>query len=101
MPYIRVIYRTKKYGFDYVSGDLLEALIRHDEITHFYRPSEKRWVSIKFDPVRRAEGWYQGTERRRNGHKAKSQEQKEDKGLYTAEGHYKNWLEGLWRDIER
>ena len=100
MPYIRVIYKTKN-GFDYVSGDLLEALIRKDAITHFFRPSEKRWVSIIFDPVRRGGGWYQGPERRSGDPRAKSQGQKEDKGFYAAKGQGTNWLEELWGDIER
>ena len=50
MPHIRVINKTGK--FDYVSGDLLDSLIKLDEITHFYRASEKRWINIKFDPIR-------------------------------------------------
>jgi hypothetical protein len=99
MPYIRVIYRTKKYGFDYVSGDLLDTLITQDEITHFYRPAEKRWISIKFDPVRGRGGWYQGPERRRNENKPESEEQKAEKGLINTEGCYPDWLERLWRDI--
>ena len=99
MPYIRVIYKIKD-AFDYVSGDLLEALIREDAITHFFRPSEKRWISIKFDQVRRGGGWYQGPERRGTDHKVKSNGQKEDKGFYTPKVHGTNWLEGLWRDIE-
>jgi hypothetical protein len=37
MPYIRVVYRSKRY-FDYVSSYLLDVLISRDEITHFYRP---------------------------------------------------------------
>jgi hypothetical protein len=100
MPYIRVIYKTKEFGFDYVSGHRLESLITQDEITHFYRPSEKRWISIKFDPVRGRGGRYQGPERRRIVNSPISRPQKDDKGLYNAEGHCTNWLEGLWRDIE-
>lgn len=100
MPYIRVIYGTKKEGFDYVSGGLLDALITQDEITHFFRPSEKRWISIKFDPVRGKGGWYQGPERRRTDDRPKSQGRKEGKEINTAEATCTNWLEGLWRDIE-
>ena len=50
MLHIRVIY--KKGNFDYVSGDLLDSLIKLDEITHFYRGSENRWINIKLDPIR-------------------------------------------------
>jgi hypothetical protein len=52
MAFIRVAYKTKKAGFDYVDGNLLETLIIQDEIRHFFRPSDKRWVSAKFDAVR-------------------------------------------------
>jgi len=99
MPYIRVIYKTKD-GFDYVSGDLLEVLIREDAITHFFRPSEKRWISVKFDHIRRGGSWYQGPERRSTDLKAQSQEQKEDKEPHISKAQPTNWLEGLWRDIE-
>ncbi len=91
MPYIRVVYKTREYGFDYVSGDRLDGLITQDEITHFYRPSEQRWISIKFDPVRGKGGCYKGPERRRIINIATSPRQKDDRGL---------WLEGLWQDIE-
>ena len=63
MPHIRVIYKTGK--FDYVSGDLLESLIKLDEINHFYRASEKRWINIKLDPIRGGGGCYLGPGRRR------------------------------------
>jgi len=63
MPYIRVIYNTSR--FDYVSEDLLDSLILLDQITHFYRPSENRWINIRIDPVRRRGGCYQGLDRRK------------------------------------
>ena len=65
MPNIRVIYQTGK--FDYVSGDLLDSLIKVGEITHFYRASEKRWINIKIDPIRGKgrRGSYLGPGRRR------------------------------------
>ena len=100
MPYIRVIYKTMQCDFDYVSGDVLDNLITHDKITHFYRPSEKRWISIKFDPVRGGGGLYRGPERRRIDRKPVAQGQKADKKFSTPEGRSINWLEGLWRDIE-
>jgi len=101
MPYIRVIYRTKKYGFDYVPGDQLDALIGKDEITHFYRPSEEKWISVKFDPVRGNGGSYHGPERRRVDGRLNSKDSKERKGTGTTEVNSTDWLEVLWRDIER
>ncbi len=61
MPLIRVVYRAGEYAFDYVTSDLLDSLITQDEISHFYRPSESRWIDIKFDPVRGSGGRYPGT----------------------------------------
>ena len=63
MPYIRVINAPGK--FDYVSEDLLDSLIKLDGITHFFRPSESRWINIRIDPVRRRGGCYQGLDRRK------------------------------------
>ena len=63
MPYIRVVYKKNK--FDYVSGILLDALIKMGEITHFYRASEKRWINVRLDPIRVRGDHYQGPERRR------------------------------------
>ncbi len=56
MPLIRVVYRANEYGFDYVACHLLYALITQDVITHFYRPSEGRWIDVKIDPVRGGDG---------------------------------------------
>ncbi len=92
MAYIRVTYRAKKYKFDLVSDDQLDHLIARGEITHFYRPSEKRWVDVRSDPVRQREGWYQGAERRRNKGGVKPEKQKEN-----TDG---CWIESLWQDIE-
>lgn len=89
--YIRVVYRKK--GFDYVPGDLLEALIALDEITHFYRPAENRWISIKLDPIRGVGGSYQGPERRSGG------KNPEAMGEKAGEGCAPLWLESLWRHI--
>jgi hypothetical protein len=92
MAYIRVIYKARRYKFDFVSSNQLDQLIARDEITHFYRPSEKRWVNVKLDPVRRRGGWYQGSERRRANDRVKSKERKGSPKGY--------WIEGLWQDIE-
>jgi hypothetical protein len=97
MPLIRVVYRAKEYVFDYVPSDLLESLITRDQITHFYRPSEERWVSIRLDPVRGSGGGYQGPERRRSEPKPNPNT---GKGCLDAEARGSFWLEGLWRLIE-
>jgi hypothetical protein len=65
MAYIRVIYRTKKNDFDYVSGDQLHTLINNDEITHFYRPSERKWINVKCDSIRTNKDQSHGPGRRR------------------------------------
>ena len=88
MPLIRVLYMIEKYDFDYVSGELLGTLIAQDRITHFYRPSEGRWVNIRLDPIRGSGGGYQGPERRGK-----------DKGP-KAGARCSDWLEGLWQQVE-
>jgi len=100
MAYIRVVYKTKDRDFDYVPTDLLGTMITRDEITHFYRPSEKKWVSIKFDPVRGtgAEGSYQGPERRMGDNNLRLEVQKRERSI--REKRESNWLESLWRHIE-
>lgn len=52
MPLIRVVYRNEDHDFDYVTCDRLDTLIMQDEITHFFRPSERKWVNIRLEPVR-------------------------------------------------
>jgi len=85
MAYIRVIYRTKRNDFDYVSGDQLDTLIKNDEITHFYRPSEKRWINVRRGSIRTNEDQSQGPGRRRTDalidRKIKKQLQKRGNGL--------------------
>ncbi len=97
MPLIRVVYKDGEYGFDYVPGGLLENLITEDKITHFYRPSEERWVNIRLDPVRGGGGGYQGPERRASDHKPNPDK---EKGRLNAEARGSFWLEGLWQLIE-
>ncbi len=96
MAYIRVLYRTKERDFDYIPGNLLDSMITLDEISHFYRPSEKRWISIKFDALRGAggQGDYQGPERRNLGFETKERETQQ------RNEQDRNWLERLWRHIE-
>jgi len=95
MAYIRVVYRREKYGFDYVSSRRLDSLITGDEITHFYRPVEKKWINIRLDPVRGSGGLYQGPERRdiiiRPEGAEKIGKDERNRPLH--------WLKGLWRDI--
>lgn len=97
MPLIRVVYRNEGHDFDYVTYDRLNTLITQDEITHFFRPSEKKWVNIRLDPVRGSGGGYQGPERRGMGNKPKSIE---EKIRLEAETDYTAWLEDLWRLVE-
>jgi hypothetical protein len=61
MQFIQVVYPKDKRGS--VDDITLDELIRSQKISHFYRPSEKRWVDIFVDPVRGSgqahggEGW--------------------------------------------
>ena len=96
MPYIRVVYKNGDSDFDYVSSHTLDPLMMGEEITHFYRPAEKRWISIKFDSVRGSGGLYEGSERRGiiirpypELEKAGKEEKKRSP----------NWLKGLWGEI--
>lgn len=101
MAYIRVLYQTGECDFDYVPGSLLAKMITLDEISHFYRPSEKRWVSVKFDTIRQegGRGPYHGPERRMN---ASNPEPEDPEGRRFKKGSAKpaNWLEALWSQIE-
>jgi hypothetical protein len=100
MTYIRVAYKTKDVDFDYVPSNRLETLVARDEISHFFRPAERRWVSIKFDAVRGEGGdGYQGPERRRNDNTVWAGKEAEKSSL-NEEAAGKDWLEGLWRQIE-
>ena len=101
MAYIRVVYKTRKSVFDYVDTNLLDTLISQDEISHFYRSSEKRWVSTRFDAVREErKDWYQGAERRRKQSFLGSEAQEQEKAISNTEKGCPNWLEGLWKHIE-
>jgi len=101
MAYIRVAYLKRDRDFDYVPGHRLTTLIAQDEISHFFRPAEKRWVSIKFDTVRGAGGdGYQGPERRRNDHTIRAAGKEAENSYLSEEVSDKDWLESLWRQIE-
>ena len=66
MRHIEVKYQNGTHAF--VDDYLLKSMIHTKQITHFYRPSERRWVAIQVDPVRKGAGPYPGSERRRTGH---------------------------------
>ncbi len=94
MPYLRVVYKNQEHPFDYVSSGVLDTLIMREEISHFYRPSEKRWINVKLDFIRGTGGKYNGPERRRHAvpqEKTSNLERKEN---------YPRWLERLCRYLE-
>jgi hypothetical protein len=95
MAYIRVIYRNKNSNFDYIPSHLLDLQIRRDEITHFYRPSEKRWINARLDPVRGKGGQYRGPERREAAGGSKYMVYKPNGKRRATE-----WLDRLWAHIE-
>ena len=66
MRHIEVQYENGTHAF--VDDYLLDSLINLERITHFYRPSERRWIQIGVDPTRKEEGSYAEKERRRTGH---------------------------------
>ena len=66
MRHIEVKYKSGTHAF--VDDYLLDSLIHTEQITHFFRPSERRWVKIGVDPIRRKASPNPGRERRRTGH---------------------------------
>ncbi len=62
-----MVLRVKLQGnrYDYVNSQTIEDLIGQKRILMFYRPSEKKWIDIDHDPIRRKTGvFYIGPERR-------------------------------------
>jgi hypothetical protein len=60
---IRVVYHDNSY--DTIPVFILQLGIDCKKIKMFYRSSEKRWITVGVDPVRKAwEGHHVGTERR-------------------------------------
>ena len=100
MAYIRVVYKTKECPFDYIPRNLLNLLIAQDEISHFYRPSEKRWVSTRFDAVRQGVAPWDGPERRINVSALRWVDRKGKEIPSNVNGNPASWLESLWRVIE-
>jgi hypothetical protein len=60
---LRVRYPNLTY--DYVSSQMIDSLIAQKQIAMFYRPSERQWIDVERDTIRR-EGAkrYDGIERR-------------------------------------
>jgi hypothetical protein len=57
--------RYKNGKSDYTNALLLDSLIRDEEITMFYRPSERQWIEIDSMRIRREDVChYEGIERR-------------------------------------
>ena len=65
MRHVEVKYQNDMHAF--VDDYLLEELIRSKRIEQFFRPSERRWITIGIDPVRIGKSFYRGKERRRTG----------------------------------
>lgn len=66
MRHIEVKYQDDTHAF--VDDYAMEDLIRLGLIKNFYRPSERRWVTIGIDVVRSGrKSSYSGCERRRTG----------------------------------
>jgi hypothetical protein len=101
MPYIRVAYKTEDRAFDCVSENHLEILIARDEISHFFRPSEKRWVNPRLDPIRAEnENSYRGRERRTRGRSILPADLERERPAIGGKSNSASWLDGFWRKIE-
>jgi len=57
--------RLEDDRYDYVSAQAIDDLIERKRIVMFFRPSEKKWVDVSADPIRKKRGiFYIGPERR-------------------------------------
>jgi len=65
MRHMEVEYEDGRHAF--VDDHSLENLIKSYRIKRFYRPSEKRWITIGIDAVRSWKCNYRGRNRRRTG----------------------------------
>jgi hypothetical protein len=65
MRHIEVNYINDTHAF--VDDYCLEASIKSKMIKAFFRPPERRWITIGVGPMRRGQGGYRGVERRRTG----------------------------------
>ena len=100
MAYIRVVYKTKECPFDYIPRNLLNLLIAQDEISHFYRPSERRWISTRFDAVREGAAPWDGPERRTNVSALRLADREGKEVPSSMDVNPASWLESLWRFVE-
>ncbi len=67
MKHVSVQYHNDTFGT--IPDLALDNLISSLQIKKFYRPSEKRWVTVGYDRVRGAGGLYSGPDRRVEGYK--------------------------------
>lgn len=65
MRHIEVEYQDGRHAF--IDDYLLEGLIKSNQIKQFFRPSEKRWITLGIGPVGSWKGNYCGMERGRTG----------------------------------
>jgi hypothetical protein len=60
--------RYPNLTYDYVSAQMIDDLIAQKQIIMFYRPSQRRWVDVEWDSIRRESARrYDGIERRSSG----------------------------------
>lgn len=64
---VRVVYHDNSH--DMISAFILQLGIECNKIKMFYRKSERRWITVGVDPVRklRGEHFYEGPDRRVTG----------------------------------
>lgn len=70
---VRVVYHDNSY--DMISAYILQLGIECEKIKMFYRESERRWITVGVDPVRKSRGThlYEGPDRRITGLLAEQQ----------------------------
>jgi len=78
---MQVFYRNDRAGS--VDDITLDELIRPQRISHFYRPSEDRWIDIAVDIVRSSETQHEGPERRVSRRGEDEQEEEKPRGLFA------------------
>ncbi len=94
MQLIQVLYHRDRGGP--VDDITLDELIRSQKITHFYRPSEDKWVDISVDPVR-------GSNRAGDteGLKRRYADKEEDKDQRAPEGRSDGFCREVFRWLRR
>jgi hypothetical protein len=68
---IRVVYHDNTY--DTIPVFILQLGIDCKKIKMFYRSSEKRWITVGVDPVRKAEEYYHDRPERRKANLSTAQ----------------------------